>query len=249
MKKLVLILIVVAGAATIASAQNDRISDFNNTNWVQIFVTKAISKKTDFLIEYQWRRTPVLKNWQQGLFRTAIQYRPNANVSVAGGYAQAETFVYGDYPIAANGTFPENRTFEQLVFKQTVNKLAITNRFRVEQRWVGKVKAGTNREIEDWIFSNRFRYQCRLQLPLHTKNDQQLYTALADEIFIGAGKNVGANIFDQNRVFALFGYKFSKHISVELGFFNVTLQQGRRVNNKAIFQRNNGAVLSTSFSL
>lgn len=229
-------------------AQNDRVNDHNNTNWAQLFVTKSINKKMDWLIEYQWRRTNGLKHWQQGLFRTAIQYKINPAVSVAVGYAEAETFPYGAYPIAANGTFPEHRVFEQLVIKQAINKLSITSRFRIEQRWLGKVKAGTDREIEEWTYLHRFRYQCRMQLPLWVSKEKQWYTAAADEIFIGAGKNVGVNIFDQNRIFLLTGFKFNKHITIEGGYFNQIVQQGRRVNNNTIMQRNNGVVLASFVS-
>lgn len=230
-----------------AAAQNDRVNDYNNTNWAQVFITKAINKKTDWLIEYQWRRADGLKNWQQGLFRTAIQYKFSPEFSAVAGYAEAETFAYGDYPIASAGTFPEHRLFEQFIFKQSVNKLTVTNRFRIEQRWLGRRKAATaSREIEDWIFLHRFRYQCRVQLPLWKKSEQQLYTAAADEIFIGAGKNVGVNTFDQNRTFLLMGFRINKSLSFEAGYFNQTLQQGRRVNGNTIMQRNNGVIVSSN---
>ena len=243
------IFIVGLFITTAAHAQNDRVNDYNNTNWAQVFITKAINKKTDWLIEYQLRRADGLKNWQQGLFRTAIQYKFNNAVSIAVGYAEAETFPYGGYPLAANGTFPEHKVFEQLVFKQAISKLTVISRFRIEQRWLGKVKAGTNREIEDWTFLHRFRYQCRMQLPLWIKKEQQFYMVAADEVFIGAGKNVGVNIFDQNRIFFLAGFKCNKNITLEGGYFNQILQQGKRVNNNTIMQRNNGVVLSTFFSL
>jgi hypothetical protein len=242
------IFIAVLFISTVTFAQNDRVNDHNNTNWAQLFITKAINKKMDWLIEYQWRRADGLKNWQQGLFRTAFQYKFNSAISIAAGYAEAETFSYGDYPIAANGVFPEHRIFEQLVIKQPINKITITNRFRIEQRWLGRVKAGTDREIEGWTYLNRFRYQCRVQMPLWIKGEQQLYAIAADEIFIGAGKNVGVNIFDQNRIFLMTGFRFNKNIAVELGYFNQTLMQGKRINNNTIMQRNNGIVLSTYLS-
>lgn len=247
MKKLSIIIFLIHSIN--CNAQNDRVNDYNNTNWVQLFIIKAINKKTDWLIEYQWRRTEGLKNWQQGLLRTALQYKPNSNVSMAVGYAEAETFPYGDYPIASTGTFPEHRLFEQLVIKQTINKITVINRFRIEQRWLAKIKAGSNREIEAWTFLHRFRYQLRTQLPLWSKKEQQLYIAAADELFIGAGKNLGINIFDQNRIFLMAGYKINKHLSVETGYFNQTLQQGRRINNNSIIQRNNGVVFSTYVQL
>ncbi len=231
----------------ITSAQNDRVDDFNNINWLQTFNTISLSKKWSLHLEYQWRRTDGLKNWQQSLLRIGANYKLNDNVAAHLGYGWIETFPYGDYPIANNGTFPEHRIYEQISFRQPVNKILFTHRFRIEQRWLGRVKAGTagNREIEDWFFLHRFRYQFRTQYPFYTKGDKQFYGAAADEIFIGAGKNLGINIFDQNRLFLLFGFKLNKKISIEAGYMNQTLQQGRRINNSTIIQRNNGMMVSS----
>lgn len=231
-------------------AQNDRLNDPNNINWVQTINTINLSKKWSIHAEYQWRRDDGFKNWQQSLLRLGANYKMNDNVTAHIGYGWIETFPYGDYPIAATGTFPEHRLYEQLSFRQPVNKWIFTHRFRVEQRWLGRVIAntGNNREIEGWNFLHRFRYQFRTQYPFWTKGDKQLYGAAADEIFIGAGKNLGTNIFDQNRIFLLFGLKVNKKVSLEAGYFNQTLQQGRRINNNTIIQRNNGLFISSFFN-
>ena len=56
-----------------------------------------------------------------------------------------------------------------------------------------------------------------MQRSMWAKNDKQLYAAAADEIFIGDGKNLGVNIFGQNRIFLLLGYKLNKNLSIEGG--------------------------------
>ena len=230
-------------------AQNDRVNDHNYLNWIQTFNTISLNKKWSLHLEYQWRRTEGLKYWQQSLLRLGTNYKLNDNVTAHIGYAWIETFPYGDYPIANNGTFPEHRIYEQISFRQPINKFLFTHRFRIEQRWLGRVTPGTDREIEDWVFVHRFRYQFRTQYPFYTKGDKEFYGAAADEIFIGAGRNVGTNIFDQNRIFLLTGYKFNKRFSLEGGYFNQTLQQGRRVNEKTIMQRNNGWLISSYLNL
>lgn len=234
-----------------ASAQNDRLNDFNNTNWLQTINTIVLSKQWSMHIEYQWRRENGLKSWQQSLLRIGSNYKLHDNVTIHAGYAWVETFSYGDHPIASTGTFPEHRVYEQLVLRQPVSKWTFIHRFRVEQRWLGRVVAntGSNREIEGWNFLHRFRYQFRTQYPFYTKGDKQFYGAAADEIFIGAGKNAGVNIFDQNRVFLLLGYRISKRFSLEAGYFNQTLQQGRRIANNTIMQRNNGVVITSLVNL
>lgn len=228
----------------LSNAQNDRLRDCNNTNWLQVFNTIKLDKKWSLHAEYQWRREHGLKNWQQSLLRFGVNRKLDENITAHVGYAWIETFSYGDFPLASAGTFPEHRLYEQLSIKQALKRWTLIHRFRIEQRWVGRVKPGTHREIEAWTFLHRFRYQLRTQFAVTPK----LYAVAADEIFIGAGKNVGINIFDQNRIFLLAGYKLSPVVSIEAGYFNQTLQQGKRVNSKTIMQANNGIVAAVNVS-
>jgi hypothetical protein len=242
-------LLAILAVSLEGNAQNDRVSDFNYLNWLQTFNTLSLHKKWSLHLEYQWRRDDGLKHWQQSLLRVGVNYKLHENVAAHVGYGWIETFPYGDYPIASAGTFPEHRIYEQLTLRQPVSKWTFTHRFRIEQRWLGKMKAGTDREIEDWTFLHRFRYQFRSQYPFRTKGDRQLYGVAANEIFIGAGKNLGVNIFDQNRVFLLLGFRLNTKFSVEAGYMNQSLQQGRRLNDRTIMQRNNGWVLGTFLNL
>lgn len=249
MNKILIVFLFLAAKKSFA--QNDRVNDHNYLNWLQTFNTISLNKKWSLHLEYQWRRDGGLKYWQQSLLRVGANYKLHDNVTAHLGYGWIETYSYGDYTIAGNGKFPEHRLYEQISFRQPVNKFLFTHRFRIEQRWLGRVKAGTagNREIEDWLFLHRFRYQFRTQYSFYSKTDKQFYGAAADEIFIGAGKNLGVNIFDQNRIFLLLGYKLNKKLSIEGGYFNQTLQHGRRINNSTIIQRNNGWLLTSYLNL
>lgn len=230
-------------------AQNDRVNDFNTTHWLQSFNTVRLNGKWSLHMEFQWRRSEGFSKGLQELYRTGINYKINDQVTVHAGYAFVQTHPYGDYPIASSGSFPEHRAYEQLTIRHPVQKWLFTHRFRIEQRWLQRTVSGTTGPVKDWNYVNRFRYQFRTQYPLNVKGNREWYAAAADELFIGAGRNLGTNIFDQNRLFILLGYKFSKRYSVEAGYFNQTLQQGRRINNQTIMQRNNGLVLSSFLSI
>ena len=247
MKKIVFGFCVLIYVKTFS--QNDRVNDFNYLNWVQTFNTISLDKKWSLHLEYQWRRNEGLKNWQQSLLRVGANHKLNNSITIHLGYGWIETFPYGDYPLASAGTFPEHRIYEQISFAQLLNKWTFSHRFRIEQRWLGKVRPGSDREIDGWTYLHRFRYQFRAQHAIWAKNNKQLYAAAADEIFIGAGKNLGVNIFDQNRIFLLAGYRFNRQFALEGGYFNQTLQQGRRINDKTIMQRNNGWLLSSILNL
>jgi opacity protein-like surface antigen len=248
MKKILFVLFIALSIAT--QAQNDRVHDDNNINWVQTFNTIHLNKKWSLHAEYQWRRTNGFKSWQQSLLRIGANYKLHENITLHAGYGWIETFPYGDFPIASAGTFPEHRFYEQITFRQPISRFTFSHRFRIEQRWLGRVTtANGNRNIENWFFLHRFRYQFRAMYSLGNRNNNQPYMVAADELFIGAGKNLGTNIFDQNRIFLLLGYKFIDKLSIEGGYFNQALQQGKRINNTTIIQRNNGIVLGSYLNL
>jgi hypothetical protein len=86
----------------------------------------------------------------------------------------------------------------------------------------------------------------RMQVPLKGKEvkDRTPYMALYDEVFIGFGRNVNANVFDQNRFGLLFGYRFSKQFRLEGGYLSQILQFGREINGQDVFQHNNGIIIN-----
>ncbi|MCW3082066.1 DUF2490 domain-containing protein [Segetibacter sp.] len=222
-------------------SQSSRLSERNTIGWFTTIITPALSKKISLHGEYQWRRVNFLKHWQQSLVRTGITYKITPQVAVQVGYAWAPTFPYGTYTLSAvPKVFPEHRIYEQIVLNSTIGKAALTNRFRLEQRWIGRF-ASIDAEKPVFVFLNRFRFMPRLDYPL----SQKWYAAAYNEILIGFGENVGENIFDQNRISAMIGYKPSNLFRIEAGFINQTVQLGREIENKNVIQYNNGIILNT----
>jgi hypothetical protein len=82
----------------------------------------------------------------------------------------------------------------------------------------------------------------------NTENLNILYTGIQNEIFIGFGKNVGVNIFDQNRLGIIIGHTIDKNISIEGGYLYQILQQRKLINNQSVFQYNKGIQLSILIS-
>jgi hypothetical protein len=224
-------------------SQEQRLADHNTIGWFVYTGTFKIKPKLAIHTEYQWRRVNGIKNWQQGLFRAGINYAIHKDINLNAGYAFAETFPYGDYP--NTNAFPEHRIFEQLVFKQAIAAIELSHRFTLEQRFVGRSIFVNNEKKIDWNYVNRIRYRLRTEVPVDKKQKNKWRIILQDELFIGWGKNIGTNIFDQNRVAFLIGYRLNKNIKLEAGYLNQILQQGKRVNDKAVFQYNNGFMLAT----
>ncbi|MDZ7605280.1 MAG: DUF2490 domain-containing protein [Cyclobacteriaceae bacterium] len=168
------------------------------------------------------------------------------------GYAWIETFPYGEEPINGMGKdFTEHRLFQMLTLTDKVSIVELSHRFMLEQRWVGRYTNVNLTKEDDYLFLNRIRYMFRLQIPLKGKEiiDKTPYFAVYDEIFIGFGKNVNENVFDQNRLGILFGYRFSPVLRIEAGYLNQILQLGREVDSRNVFQYNNGLIVNANFSV
>ena len=232
-------------------AQNTRLNTNNSIGWYNYFGTFKLSNKFGLLTEYQWRRNDLITSRQQNLLRVGVNYQLNPRVLFRAGYALAETFPYGDIPLNGLGRdFTEHRIFEMVQLSHKEGKVDISHRFMLEQRFVGRYSSANVTTEDEFPLLNRMRYMMRLQVPLKGNEikDKTPYLALYDEIFVGFGKNVNANIFDQNRIGILLGYRFNKNLRIEGGYLNQTLQLGRQIGGQSVFQNNNGIILNTNFN-
>lgn len=248
-RKYFLLLILII-SNTLVSAQS-RLKDNNTIGWYGLFTTTKFNTKWSLAAEMQYRRVGLITNGQQNLFRTGITYQPDTKLMFRVGYARAQTFPYGVYPLNAMGkTFTENRFFEMVTINDNIKNLSINHRFILEQRFVGRYSSPELVNQVQTVYSNRIRYMFRIDCPLKKTNptNNAPYIAAFNEVFIGFGKNVGENVFDQNRLGILFGYKFNSLIKIEMGYLNQIVQLGREVDNKNVFQYNQGLQLNTFFN-
>lgn len=233
---------------TSLNAQNTRINDHNQIGWYNCFSTFKIAKQFSIHSEYQWRRDNYITEKQQGLLRIGLNYQANPKLQARLGYAWIETYPYGEYPINSMGKdFTEHRIFQMVTITDMLSIVELSHRFMLEQRWIGRYSDPSLTKEDNHLFANRLRYMFRIQIPLKGKtiSDKTPYLAAYDEIFIGFGKNVNENVFDQNRLGVVLGYKINKNIKIEAGYLHQTLQLGREVNSKNVFQYNTGVLLNT----
>lgn len=252
MKKPTILIAIVVLFIQPGFAQNTRLKDNNTIGWWNYFVTFQLTDKWSLHSEYQWRREGIVTNWQQSLARMGINYKVNPKLTLRAGYAWIETFNYGDIPLQAGGrTFTEHRVYQMATLSDKISKTEFSHRFMLEQRWIGRFLNPMAAKEDDFFYVNRFRYMFRLQHPLakSPKPGREWYGALFDEIFIGFGKNVNENVFDQNRLGVLTGYRFGPLIRVEGGYFNQILQLPREINNRNVFQFNSGIIVNSYFTI
>jgi len=70
------------------------------------------------------------------------------------------------------------------------------------------------------------------------------YVSLANELFIGIGRNVQYNIFDQNRATFVVGYRLTRNWRTEAGFLEHVIFK----SNGADVERNHTFTFALSYS-
>lgn len=229
-------------------AQNTRITDRNTIGWLAYTGTIRLDQKWSLHTELQFRRDRLISDPQQNLIRTGINYSLNNKLSLRAGYALAETYNYGDIPLNAFGKrFTEHRIYQMAVLNDKSGIVEFSHRFMLEQRWIGRYTNATLTKEDEFVYWNRMRYMFRTNIPLTGRSiaDKTPYLSVYDEILIGFGKNVNENIFDQNRLAILLGYRISAKARIEGGYLNQIAQLSREVNGRNVFQDNKGILLST----
>lgn len=205
-------------------AQN-RIQNTNNNGWYMYFGNHRLSNKWSLHTEYQWRRNEWIKNWQQSLARIGIDYRINDQAIFTLGYGNIITYPYGDQPVLI--TFNEHRIWQTLTLSHKNGRVNFSHRYRLEQRFSDKYKKETTGEIvyDTLNYTNRIRYLFSVIVPINKAliEKNTIFIRMYEEPFISFGKNVGKNIFDQNRLFFALGYQLLPSTNIQFGFLNQTI--------------------------
>ena len=247
-------LIFLTLVSTPGFSQQNRIIDRNAIGWYVYNGDHKLSKHLELHTEYQWRRVELIRSWQQSLARLGLIYKVSDRVNVGGGYTLFTTYPYGDYPVADSGVPTiENRIYEDIQLSDKLGILKLSHRFRLEQRWLGIGDDNNPRRITDWEYQHRVRYQISGEIPLKgsTVDNGELYLNFFDELFIGFGRNVGQNVFNQNRISGGLGYQIRDAFKLELNYLNQITQHPEvdLITGKPVFELNNGFRLNVIYDL
>lgn len=245
--KMLLLIFLISLIFNKTDAQTKRQSGTNNNVWFYYIGSHKLNEKWGIHIEGQFRRSDFLNQWQQILLRSGINYHPTQNILFTAGYVFAQTYPYGVYP--SGSAFPENRFWQQIQVRTPLQKMEWVSRLRTEQRFVNQPvkQASGSYQPGDAVYTNRFRLMNRLSIPLNRKKIEpgSTYLSVSDELFVNSGKNVGMNVFDQNRAIVSLGYFMDRLGRIELGymFHDVHKSDGIRI------ERNNTLLLGLSSNL
>ena len=165
------------------------------------------------MTDVQLRSSPDFKFFQNILLRLGLLYNITDKQSAGIGYTYFATWDYNESP----RTFePENRIFEQYILQLEFGRLMLNNRLRLEQRFIQK-RDGS-------VFAQRFRHQLQAKFRLNADTDfnRGLYLNLQNELFLNIQhkEKLNNNFLDQNRPYAGIGFRFTKKIETELGYYH-----------------------------
>lgn len=196
--------------------------------WLVSSHEKELFRKWSLLSDLQLRSADRLQYVETVLIRPAIQYKLNNKHSVALGYAYLGNWEREE----AGKIFElEHRSWEQYMVENRWGKTEVTNRLRLEQRFL--------QQNGRFDFSQRIRYYLRFEVPLSKqgKDEPGAFIGLQNELFLNIQnkEKVNNKLFDQNRAFAGIGYRFSDKLDVEGGYLYRYQIEEEKIENH-IFQ-------------
>ncbi|MEP7383020.1 MAG: DUF2490 domain-containing protein [Gemmatimonadota bacterium] len=235
-----LLLLVAVSLPRVASAQPRETREQVNA-WLSLYTEVQVANRWFADADLSIRRSGPLDEMAQLLPRVSVRYQPASAIRFNWGYAFSETWPYGKLPVAFRA--PEHRMWEQVQLSQSLGRVALTHRYRLEQRWLGRVaEEDGEARVQNWVRTNRVRYRVLSTVPLQGSklDDGEYYASAGDEVFINWGANIQRNVLDQNRITASLGRRFSKSLRMELGY----LEQLSQKSDGRHLERNHTIVLS-----
>jgi hypothetical protein len=158
----------------------------------------------------------------------------------------ADVAVSEKWAVLFDASVTERRIWQQVQLSHEIGRLDVSHRYRLEQRYRGRRNDPEVDHIDYWERSNRFRYQVKGTLPLSGEAIEQgeAYVSLANELFVGIGRNVQRNIFDQNRATFAVGYRLTRNWRTEVGFLEHVIFKP----NGTDVERNHTVTFTLSYS-
>lgn len=252
-KHLVLLAGLLAAAAPASYGQSARLNDFHSLAWLTYVGDHKVADKWAIHTEYQWRRVDWLRDPQQQLARLGLVRKLSDRVKVSGGYTYFQSHRYGQYAEVPGQATPEHRLYEDVSLSDQLGRVGLSQRIRLEQRWLGSRAKSGEGPVARWAYQNRIRYQLQAELPLKgaSIDDKEFYLTAFDELFIGFGQNVGQNVFNQNRLSGGLGYQFTSNAQLELSYlYQIRAHSGPdAATGQPVVELNNGLRLNVVYNL
>lgn len=213
-----------------ASAQHKEVTRSTN-GWFMLMNQLRLNEGWSLSNELHIRRADVYERWQQFLLRPALNYHINPNVELSVGYTYIKNYPYGEQPVKMKAA--ENNIWQQLLLKQAIGKVGILHRYRLEERFVDRVRQVNDGqyEINGTDYRQRFRYRITANIPLLQFTEQKvLFASVFDELWVNLENDFMLSSFNQNWFYAGLGYQFNKMGNLQAGYLNQVIHKGDGVH-------------------
>lgn len=189
-----------------------------SSTWLGTFVDHALTPRTALWFDGQWRRMGIGEEPQQLLLRPGVQVTLTPGVRIAGGYAYIATAPYGEAPSAT--PLREHRAWQQVLLAHRAGPLAVTHRYRWEQRWLAPVNPDG---LGAYEYQQRARYLVRAQgdLPALRIGGRPLLGFVWNELLMPVGHSTATARLTQNRIAAGVGLPIDARQRFEVGYMNL----------------------------
>lgn len=176
----------------------------NYNIWYQYLLSAKLNKSNLTLLS-QYRSYDLALDTRVFLVGGYYDYELKKNIKPAIGlmYLNLHPYINDDSKKTRN----EIRPFQQITFDFSINKLSISNRFRIEERFL------TNPDI----FILRSRYLLSLKIPFNIKSKYSCYGLVKNEIRLNV---LNDDFFDSDRVIVGVGYRMNSKSTIEIAYIN-----------------------------
>lgn len=187
--------------------------------WLRVYEKIGLGNGLTFHIELEDRRYASPDRQYQWLLPALHLHKDLGN-----GWEAAIGFSYYSTSLPQDGTKaitivqPELRPFQEFDYKQSIGKLLISHRYRLEERYIRKTTA--TGLAPGYNFNFRARYQLQLDYPIITgkTGNNSLHIRVYDEPMLNFGSSIVRNTFDQNRLYGALNYRVNKSFQLEAGY-------------------------------
>jgi hypothetical protein len=126
---------------------------------------------------------------------------------------------------------PEQRLQQGFTHRQAFGRVAVLQRYQVEQRFMRNVANGDLADGYRFVF--RFRYRLLVDIKLRDKDTTTAkgdwVLRIGDEIHLNAGRSIKGQPFDQNRAMVVLQYFINDRLMVNAGYLNWYQQRNGNV--------------------
>ncbi|WP_262904063.1 DUF2490 domain-containing protein [Chryseobacterium sp. GVT01B] len=192
--------------------------------WFQYLLSAKLTDKSTLTALTQYRSFDLAYDTRLFLVNAYVDYEVVENIKPAAGamFLILESYNADD----SKKIRYEKRPFQQVTADYYIGRTSISNRLRVEERFISNPDE----------FEVRIRYLISVRIPFNKKGEKEkLYGILKNEIRMNVDK---LEPFDSNRITAGLGIKLGKNSALELAFIN-QLETKKTSNYGFVGFRNN----------